>query len=109
MDGMKNINELIEAIKSVESGVNGMIVPLLKDTIEDTNKHNKRLFGLCVISLIVILVLGVYSQYLIFKQNDKYNEFLSQFEFESEEIYTQDLDTTDGGNAIINSGITVQE
>lgn len=108
MDGMKNIEELIEKIKSVESGVNGMIVPLLKDTIEDTNKHNKRLFGLCVISLIVILVLGICSQYFIFKQNDKYNEFLSQFEIGTGEIY-QDLDAFEGGDAIINSGISISE
>ena len=30
-------------------------------------------------------------------------------EFESEEIYNQDLDAMDGGEAIINSGITVNE
>lgn len=108
MDGMKNINELIEAIKSVENGVNGMIVPLLKDTIEDTNKHNKRLFVLCIMALLVISILGVCSQYFIFKQNDKYNEFLSQFEIGTGEIY-QDLDAFEGGDAIINSGISISE
>lgn len=109
MDEMKNLNDLVEQIKSVESGVNGMIVPLLKDTIADTNKHNHRLFVLCVILIIAMFALGIYSQFLVAKQNERYSDFLSQFEFESEEIYTQDLDATDGGDAIINSGINVQE
>ena len=105
---MKNLNDLAMQIKNVESGVNNMIVPLLKDTIVDTNKHNQRLFTLCVVALIVILTLGIYSQFLVAKQNEKYTEFLSQFEFTSDEIY-QKLDTYEGGNAIINSGITVNE
>lgn len=109
MDNMKNLNELVDQIKHVEAGVNNMIVPLLKDTIADTNKHNRRLFVLCIILIIVMFALGIYSQFLVAKQNEKYTEFLSQFEFESETIYTQDLDATDGGDAIINSGITVQE
>lgn len=109
MDNMKNLGELAEQIKNVETGVNNLIVPLLKDTIADTNKHNRRLFILCIILIIVIFALGIYSQFLVAKQNEKYTEFLSQFEFESETIYTQDLDATDGGDAIINSGITIQE
>ena len=109
MDNMKSLNELVDQIKNVEAGVNNMIVPLLKDTIADTNKHNRRLFVLCIILIIVMFALGIYSQFLVAKQNEKYTEFLSQFEFESETIYTQDLDATDGGDAIINSGITIQE
>lgn len=108
MDNMKSLNELVDQIKSVEAGVNNMIVPLLKDTIADTNKHNRRLFVLCIISLIAMFGLGIYSQFLVAKQNDKYTEFLSQFEFGTEEIY-QDLDSTDGGDAIINSGISIIE
>ena len=110
MDNMKNLNELVDQIKNVEAGVNNMIVPLLKDTIADTNKHNRRLFILCIILIIVMFALGIYSQFLVAKQNEKYTEFLSEFEFGMEEtIYTQDLDTQNGGDAIINSGITVNE
>jgi hypothetical protein len=108
MDNMKNLNDLVNQIKNVESGVQNMIVPLLKDTIADTNKHNRRLFILCIISLVAMFALGIYSQFLVAKQNEKYTEFLSQFEFGTEEIY-QDLDATDGGDAIINSGISVIE
>lgn len=108
MDNMKNLNDLVAQIKSVESGVNNMIVPLLKDTIADTNKHNRRLFILCIIALLSMVCLGIYSQFLVAKQNEKYTEFLSQFEFGTEEIY-QELDTYEGGDAIINSGITVNE
>ena len=109
MDEMKNLNDLVEQIKSVESGVNGMIVPLLKDTIADTNKHNRRLFVLCVILIIAMFALGIYSQFLVAKQNEKYSDFLSQFEFVAEDEYIQDVSATDGGNSVINSGITVQK
>ena len=30
---MKNLNDIAKQIKDVESGVNNMIIPLLKDTI----------------------------------------------------------------------------
>lgn len=105
---MRSLNDLAVQIKNVETGVNNMIVPLLKDTIADTNKHNQRLFSLCIIALLVILATGIYSIYIVANQNEKYTEFLSQFEFTSDEIY-QELDTYEGGNAIINSGITVHE
>lgn len=107
---MKNLAELASQIKNVESNVTGMIVPLLKDTIADTNRHNKRLFILCLIALVVILITNLYSQFLVYKQNKEYAEFLSQFEFVTEDTsYIQDLDSTDGGDAIINSGITINQ
>ena len=105
---MKNLTELASQIKNVESNVTDMIVPLLKDTIADTNRHNKRLFILCVLALGVILITSLYSQFLVFKQNKEYAEFLSQFEIASDEVY-QDLDAFEGGDAIINSGITINE
>ena len=105
---MKDLNEIVAQVKNTEENVNNLIVPLLKDTISDTNRHNKRLFILNVILSISILVIALFSQVLVAIQNQKYADFLSQFEFESEQTtYTQDLDSTDGGNAIINSGITV--
>ncbi len=107
---MKNLNELAKQIKNVENGVNDMVVPLLKDSIKDTNIHNHRLFVLCIILIFSMLVVGIYSQFLVADQNKKYTEFLEQFEYESSDsTYIQDLDTTNGGNAIINSGIRVNE
>lgn len=109
MHDMKDINELITQIKNVENGVNNMVVPLLKDSINDTNMHNHRLFILCVVLIVSMLIIGVFSQILITKQNQKYTDFLNQFEFKgSDTSYIQDLDAV-GGNAIINSGIDVKE
>lgn len=107
-EDMVSLNEIANQLKDVENGVNSMVVPMLKDAIKDSNKHNTKLFVLCIIELIVIVILGVYSQFIISKQGEKYEEFLSQFEFETSEIY-QDLDSSDGGDAIINSGININE
>lgn len=102
-EGMVNLNEIAEQLKDVENGVNSLIVPMLKDTIKDSNKHNTKLFILAILELIIIVFVTLYSQFLIYKQNTKYQEFLSQFEFESD-IHQ---DTKD--NSIINSGINIQK
>lgn len=107
LNDMKNLNTIVEQIKNVENGVNGMIVPMLKDTIKDTNKHNTKLFILCIFELIVIAIIGIYAQFLVAKQNDKYSEFLNQFEYESD-VY-QEVTTDDAGDAIINDGIDIQK
>ena len=98
---MKDLNEVVEKVKGVEDGVTNLIVPLLKDTIADSNRHNKRLFILNVILAFSILMIAIFSQLLVAHQNEKYNEFLSQFEFETE-VY-QDFDTTD--NSIIHNPV----
>ena len=93
---MKDLNEVVEKVKNVEDGVTNLIVPLLKDTIADSNRHNKRLFILNVILCISILIIAIFSQVLVMKQNEKYADFLSQFEFETE--ITQDIDASDNSN-----------
>lgn len=107
INDMVNLNDVVKQLKNVEDGVNGMIVPMLKDTINDTNKHNTKLFVLNIIELIIILVVIIYSQLLIYKQNIKYQEFLSQFDMESEVF--QDLDTNDNSTGTINDGITINK
>lgn len=92
---------ITKQIKNVEQGMNGMIIPILKDTIEDGNKHNKRLFILAIIELVIILVTVFAAMFFIYKQNTKYQEFLSQFDFEGTETIYQDTDD----NSNINSGI----
>lgn len=102
---MKEEKELLDIaaqVKGVEEGINGMIIPILKDTIADGNKHNTRLFILAIIELVVILITVLVSIFFIYRQNIKYQEFLNQFDFESE--YVQDLDATDGGD-IVNTKI----
>lgn len=105
---MKNLEEIADKVKGIESDVNNLIVPLLKDTIADGNRHNQRLYILNILLIVAILIIAIFSQILVAYQNQKYAEFLSQFEFEGEETtYMQDLDSADGGDAIINSGINV--
>lgn len=101
---MKDLKEVVEQVKGVDQGINNLIIPLLKDTIEDGNRHNKRLFILNVILAISLLVVSVYSQFLVMEQNKKYAEFLSQFKFESDTISQETNDYSD-----INSGITINK
>ena len=98
---MKDLQEVVDQVKGVDAGINNLIVPLLKDTIEDGNRHNKRLFILCMVLAVALLLVSIYSQYLVMKQNEKYAEFLSQFEFE-ETVYQETSD-----NSSINSGINI--
>lgn len=99
----KSVNEIVKEIKQIDNNVTNIIVPMLKDTIEDYRKIVFRLIFVIVLLIIGIVGLGVASQIIISNQIDKYNDFLSQSEYEGE-IY-QDLDTGEGGDAIINSGI----
>ena len=98
---MKDLKEIVEQVKGVDEGINNLIVPLLKDTIADGNRHNKRLFILNVILVISMLIISIYSQFLVMEQNKKYADFLSQFEFE-ETVYQETSD-----NSSINSGINI--
>lgn len=102
----ENLNDVIKQIKGVEDGINSMIVPMLKDTINDYKKTFNKLIIIIILLIFGLLGTICYSQYLIAKQNDKYNEFLSQFEFESSETY-QTIDGGDGSNSTINDGINL--
>ena len=93
--------ELLKQMRDVDKGINTIIVPILKDTIEDYKKTFNKMVAIIIILIIGLLGVISYSQYLIYKQNDKYNEFLSQFEFESD-VYQHTDD-----NSTINSGITI--
>lgn len=95
---MKDLGEIAERVKGMDDNVNNLIVPLLKDTIADGNRHNKRLFILTIILSVSILLIAISSQILVAIQNQRYADFLSQFEFETSTDIMQDLDATDGGN-----------
>lgn len=104
----ENLHNILKQLKQVDNGINSMIVPMLKDTIQDSKKtFNKMVLIIIMLILGLLIVIG-YSQFLIAKQSDKYNEFLSQFEFESDMVY-QDVDGADGSNSTINDGIVVTE
>lgn len=103
---MKDLEEVVEKVKGVEDGVANLIVPILKDTIKDTNQHNKRLFIMNVILAVALLIVSIGAMVLVAVQNQKYADFLSQFEFESETntIYQETDDNSD-----INDGIRIMK
>ena len=102
---VEKLSEVVEKVKQVDDGVNNIIVPLLKDTIADNNKDKKRMFIVIIFLVVAIVIISLYSQFLVMKQNEKYAEFLSQFEFEAESEVYQDVDN----NSVINDGITINK
>ena len=104
---MKNLNDIAKQIKDVESGVNNMIIPLLKDTISDANMHNRRMFIIVILCLSIIALLGIFAQCEIAKQWKQYADFLSQFEIQGDVV--QDVDSNNESSAVINDGITINK
>lgn len=104
---MKNLNDIAKQIKDVESGVNNMIIPLLKDTISDANMHNRRMFIIVILCLSIIALLGIFAQFEIAKQSKQYTDFLSQFEIQGDVV--QDADSNNESSAVINDGITINK
>lgn len=114
----KNVEDIIKEIKQVDNNVGGILVPMLKDTITDYRKIVFKLIAVIIILIISITGITVYSHIVISKQQDKfntfskemlnkYNDFLSQFKFESEEI-TQSSTATDG-DSVVNDGIKINK
>ena len=98
---MKDLEEVVEKVKGVEDSVANLIVPILKDTIKDTNQHNKRLFIMNIVLAVALLLVSIGAMILVAYQNQKYADFLSQFEFE-ETVYQETSDSSS-----INSGINI--
>lgn len=107
MDKEAELKEINKQVETFESALNKALVPILQDTISDGNEHNKKLFILAMFMLIIVLVTSLFSGYLIYKQNIKYQEFLSQFEFETE-VY-QDAFSDNNSSTTINDGIRVDK
>ena len=101
MGEMKDLEEVVQKVKGVEDGVANLIVPILKDTIKDTNQHNKRLFIMNIVLAVALLLVSIGAMILVAYQNQKYADFLSQFEFE-ETVYQETSDSSS-----INSGINI--
>lgn len=99
----KNVDDIIKEIKGIDNNVTNVIVPMLKDTIEDYRKIVLKLIFVIVFLIIGIVGMGITSQIIISKQIDKYNDFLSQFEYEG---YTQEV-TTSNGDSTVNDGINI--
>lgn len=107
MKEQENLKTIMNEVKDVDIGLNNLIIPILKDTINDCNRYNKRMFITHMLILMILFMVVISSIILLYRQNIKYQEFLSQFDFSGE--YIQDLDATDGGDAIINSGINIHK
>ena len=104
----ENLKDVVEQIKGVENGISDMIIPMLKDSIADYKKTFTKMFILVILLILVLSGTIGYSLYLVYKQNVKYEEFLSQFDFSSETVY-QDVDSGDGSNSTINDGIKINQ
>lgn len=96
------LDEISNKVQDLDTNLNNTVVEILKDTIEDCTKHNNKLFALAITELVVILITIIVALALVYKQNLKYQEFLSQYDFET----TVFQDTDD--NSTINSGIRVE-
>ena len=94
---MKDLKEMVDQLND------NALVPLLKDTIADNNRHNKRLFITNIVLSLVVLIIAIASMILVSLQSKQYADFLSQFEFE-ETVYQE---TNDNSN--INSGISINK
>lgn len=103
----KEVNNVIKGIKDIDNNVTGVLVPILKDTVADYRRIVFRLIIVIVLLIAGLIGTGVTAQVIISKQIEKYNDFLSQFDYESDEYtYEQDTTATDG-DSIVNSGINV--
>lgn len=98
---MKDLTEVVDKVKGVEDGVNNLIIPILKDSIKDGNNHNKRLFVINIMLVVAIMIISVTSLVLITEQNDKYIEFMEQYDITSS-VYQETSDSS-----TINDGIRV--
>ncbi len=95
---MKDLKEMVDQLND------NALVPLLKDTIADNNRHNKRLFITNIVLSLVVLIISITSMILVSLQSKQYADFLSQFEFESDTVYQSTNDNSD-----INDGIRIMK
>lgn len=105
----ERMNKIATEVKQVDTNINSILIPLLQDTIADGNRHNKRMFIISIILTIMVLIISIVSIVIVYRQSDKYKEFLNQFEYEGEYTYTQDIDAGDGSSPVINDGIRINQ
>ena len=101
MEQMKDLKEIVDKVKQVDDGVNNLIVPLLKDTIADSDRHNERLSNSNRTLAIVVLVISILAMVLFAYQNNRYADFISKLDY-GDNVYQS---TTDESS--ISSGINI--
>lgn len=106
---MNDMEKVVNQVRNVEEGVNSLVIPILKDTIDDYKSTFKKMFIIIILQILALLVIITYCCFLFSRTNERYNDFLSQFEFGSEEYtYSQNLNA-DNGDSIINSDISIDK
>lgn len=95
---MRDLEEIVDKVKKVDDGVNNLIVPLLKDTISDSDRHNERLSNSNRILSVVVLIISILSMLLFAYQNSKYAELIGR----GDTVYQSTSD-----DSSINSGINI--
>ena len=104
MEKNYDLSQILKEIQSTNDGVTKTLVPILKDTINDYKKLCNKIIVILVLLILTVIGITGTSLYLLSEQNNKYNEFLSQFEFVEDTIYQSTNDYSD-----INSGINITE
>lgn len=99
MEGMKDLNEIVDKVKKVDDDVNNLIVPLLKDTIQDSDRHNERLSNSNRTLAIVILVISVLAMALFVYQNNRYADILSKYDF-GDTVYQNTSDNSSNSSGV---------
>lgn len=95
---MRDLKEIVDKVKQVDDGVNNLIVPLLKDTISDSDRHNERLSTSNRILSVVVLVISILAMVLFTYQNNRYAELISK----GDTVYQSTSD-----DSTITSGISI--
>lgn len=102
MEQMKDLKEIVDKVKQVDDGVNNLIVPLLKDTISDSDRHNERLSNSNRTLAIVILVISVLAMALFVYQNNRYADILSKYDFGDTSVYQNTSDNSNNSGGGVN-------
>ena len=76
---MKDVTNIVDEVKNVENGVNNLIIPILKDTIQDYKKTFVKMFIIIIALIVSILAIVIYGAYLLNNANQKYIDFLSNY------------------------------
>lgn len=101
MDGMKDLKEIVDKVKKVDDGVNNLIVPLLKDTIQDSDRHNERLSNSNRTLAIVVLIISVLAMALFVYQNNKYADIISRYDF-GDTVYQNTSENSNNNSGGVN-------
>ena len=91
----KKAKDILDEVKSLDDSLAHIIVPMLKDTIQDYRKLTTKLIAVIIVLIICITTFSAYAIY-------KHYDFFNQFDYESE-VYTQDT----GDYSDINDGIYI--